>query len=211
MFYILPVLLGLIIYFIYIAVILILKVIKIIKSTLIKATQKNINKLKQKTKNISLKLQLINNKEGLGQLKKLQDRKEKINDILSNRFNSNEVTYIKYMDVLDENYSCFLDNLEKYWLAIKCNNTIDNEFFVKRIQAGKWHSKQEEKTLTQRYELLNNNYIIANKLLFENEKVLLKLDVFLAEIISINSDGANKVKLAKQNLLNISKRINKFA
>lgn len=90
-FYIFPVLLGLIIYFIYIAVLLILKVIKLIKST---PKIININRLKQKTKNISLKLQVINNKEGLGQLKKLQNRKEKINDILNDRFNRNEVTYI---------------------------------------------------------------------------------------------------------------------
>lgn len=207
-FYIFPVLLGLIIYFIYIAVLLILKVIKLIKST---PKIININRLKQKTKNISLKLQVINNKEGLGQLKKLQNRKEKINDILNDRFNRNEVTYIKYTDTLNETYFCFLDNLEKYWLAIKCNNAIDNEFFAKKVPSGKWHSKQEEKTLTQRYEVLNNNHVIANKLLFENEKFLLRLDVFLAEIISINNDGANKVKLAKQNLLNISKRINSCA
>ncbi len=207
MLYISPILLGLVIYIIYMAVVLIGRVIKFIK-----ATPKiiNINQLIKKTKYIYLKLQVINNKEGLEQLKKLQDKKEKINDILSDKFNCNEVTYIKYMDILNETYFCFLDNLEKYWLAIKCINTIDNEFFYKRIHCDKWHSKQEEETLTLRYEVSNDNHIIANKLLFENEKVLLKLDVLVAEIISINNDSANKVKLAKQNLLNISKGINNF-
>jgi hypothetical protein len=205
MLYISPILLGLVIYIFYIAVVLIFRVIKFIKST---PKIININRLKQKIEYISLKLQDINNKEGLGQLKKLQDKKEKINEVLGDRFDSNEVTYIKYTDTLNETYFCFLDNLEKYWLAIKCINTIDNEFFYKRIQDDKWHSKQEEKTLTLRCKVSNNHHSIANKLLFENEKALLNLDVFLAEIISINNDGTNKVKLAKQNLLNISKRIN---
>ncbi len=207
MLYILPILLGLVIYIFYIAVVLIYRIIKLIK---VIPKKLNIKRRIKQTKKIFLKLQAINNKEGLRQLKKLQDKKEKINDILSDRFNCNEVTYIKYTDILNETYFCFLDNLEKYWLTIKCINTIENELLVKRIQCDKWHSKQEEKTLTLRYEVSNNNRIIANKLLFANEKVLLKLDVFIAEIISINNDGANKVKLAKQNLLNISKKINNF-
>lgn len=162
----------------------------------------------KETRTLFLKLQTINNKEGIDQLNRFLKKKEVINLILSNSFNSNEITYIKYTDTLNETYLCFLDNLEKYWLTIKSINTIGNKGAFKSVQGDNWHSEQEKKTLTLRYEVSNNNRIIAKKLLFENEKALLNLGVFLAEIISLNNEGTNKVKLAKKNLLNISKRIN---
>jgi hypothetical protein len=155
--------------------------------------KENNNNLINKARKISLKLQTINNKEGLNQLNIFLKKNEIINDVLSDRFDGNEATYIK----LNETNLCFFDGLEKYWI------------FIKRIQSDKWYSKQEGGILKQRFWLSKNNRVDANKILFKNEKVLLKLGFLAAKIISIHNDGSSNVKQAKENILDISKYFNR--
>ncbi len=148
--------------------------------------------------NLLLELNSIEGRRGFKQLNRLKYKTYKIKDILKTKFNVNEVTYIKYIDSINEVYCIFLRNLEKHYLIKKNIESLDKV---------KWFDGLKNNEEKQRYSLIKNMNVEANNLLFQNEKALFKLDVLEIGISSINDFDYRKVDSSKECLIKLSKKI----
>ncbi len=161
---------------------------------------------KKELKKLSTNLHSLNNKEGAIQLNKLEEKKVNIKNILGDTFNSNEITYIQYMDVVNDVYLGIIDNLKKHCLIIEILESIDSNYLSRKIKKGNWHNKTERNTLQHRFNLSEEYVSDAILLLFNNDKALLELDFLAAEVIA-TTNKFHRVSLAKERLCNLSKKI----
>ena len=161
---------------------------------------------KKELKKLSTNLHSLNNKEGAIQLNKLEEKKVNIKNILGDTFNSNGITYIQYMDVVNDVYLGIIDNLKKHCLIIEILESIDSNYLFRKIKKGNWHNKTERDTLQHRFNLSEEYVSDAIILLFNNDKALLELDFLAAEVIA-TTNKFHRVSLAKERLCNLSKKI----
>jgi hypothetical protein len=159
--------------------------------------EENITKHISYVENLVFELETIEGRVGFKQLNRLKYKTHTLNNVLKTKFKVNEVTYIKYMDSINKVYSVFLKNLEKYHFIIKNIKILDEKTMP-------YSRNNAEK---KRDYLIENMSLEADKLLFQNEKALFKLDVLEAGISSISGFNYRKVNRVREYLIKLSKKI----
>lgn len=119
----------------------------------------------------------------LEQTERFQKKKETIKDILLQKFNSTEMSYLKFDGTISDVEDVFYINIKS---IINKLNAFDEEDYnhIRKDGAQKKFSKEFIQTKMSIY----NEYIsFVNNGIDDNEQIILKLDKILLEISNFNS------------------------
>ena len=127
--------------------------------------------------------------ENIEQIRRLRKKLTTINDILLQKFNSNEITYRRFAGVLREVENAVYLNVRSILNKISAFDEEDYNRITREVReqlpAGQ-ESRASE--LTQEKLQICNEYIsFVNHATGDNEQILLKLDKMLLEISRYNS------------------------
>ncbi len=128
-----------------------------------------------------------NIKKNIDQIKRFTRKKNTINDILLQKFSSDEMTFKKFSDVLNEVEKVIYVNMRSIINKISAFDMEEYENILK--------NKIDRKTIPQEKLEIYDNYIKfvddATKI---NEEILLKLDKMILEISKYNSIDGGDIK-----------------
>ena len=119
----------------------------------------------------------------LEQIERMDKKQEKIDDILSQKFTVNEMSYIKFKKTITEVRDVFYINIKSVINKINIFDEQEYEKIKKDIKNGKLNGKIEE----QKKDMFDEYIFFVKDSIEDNEEILLKLDKFLFELSKFNS------------------------
>lgn len=148
-------------------------------------------------KRLGHELKKVNELHGLKQLDLLNKKYEAFKRILGNKFNVSEISYSRYMGMVEQVFLAALDNLKQAADITQGINVIDENHIRRRIQqlqaANQGHQSsnqsntQELDALVTRFELLQKQRGKVKSVLSQNEAAMTKMDEVMAAISIIDT------------------------
>ncbi len=143
-------------------------------------------------KRIGYELNKVNEPHGLKQLDLIQKKYEAFKRILGNKFNVSEISYSRYMGMVEQVFLAALDNLKQIADITQGINVIDENHIVNRIQQLRLLNEstagnQELDALVTRFELLQKQRDKVKAILSQNETAMTKMDEVMAAISIIDT------------------------
>jgi hypothetical protein len=153
---------------------------KIIETSKIKTTEDFVYALEQNfsKKTFGEDINII-----LTQIKRLQKKKETINDILLQRFGATEMSYSKFNNVILDAENVFYINIRS--IINKLNAFDEDEY--KSIKNDAIQKNFSEGFLKEKIDIYNEYISFVKNSIEDNEQIILKLDKLLLEISKLNS------------------------
>ncbi len=151
-------------------------------------------------KQLGRELSKVNESHGLKQLDLLQKKYEAFKSILGNKFNVNEISYSRYMGMVEQVFLAALDNLKQVADITQGINVIDEDHIIRRIKqlrgatSAAASNNQELDALVTRFELLQKQRDKVKAVLSQNEAAMTKMDEVMAAI-SIIDTSKNKATM----------------
>ena len=118
-------------------------------------------------------------RENINQIRRFQKKRDTINDVLLQKFSSDEMTYHKFDGVLTSVEDSVLINMRSILNKI---SAFDHEEY-KRLQRGGIQNKLAE----EKWKIYNEYITFVEQSTHDNEVILLKMDQMLLEISDYNS------------------------
>ncbi|MFS0724585.1 hypothetical protein [Paenibacillus sp. 1P07SE] len=127
---------------------------------------------------------------GRDQLRRMSVRRRSLNALLAERFEPGELSYTKFMRVIQEVEQLFYRNIRGMLNKLDVFDAADFRNFAKRHQTSSFSSRlvQEKTGLYREYMAAMSGYLEAN------EEILLKLDKLLLEISRLSSSDYRNVE-----------------
>lgn len=126
----------------------------------------------------------------LEQIKRLQKKKETIDDILLQKFSSSEMSYSKFRGTILDVEKVFFLNTRS---IINKLNAFDDEDY-NHVKNNSMRTKYSEEILQMKMSIFNEYISFVREAKEDNEEVLLKLDKVLLEISRFNSLEAGELE-----------------
>ncbi|NVJ58991.1 MAG: hypothetical protein HWE27_01310 [Gammaproteobacteria bacterium] len=148
------------------------------------------------------------------QLNLLQSKFDSFSDILKQRFQEGEMTYLRYRGIAEQVYLSALDNIEDIYIALKSISTIDEARIKASIEQNRTEGNLEKiEALTRRLELLEEQKQRISRLSTDNEKALTEIDkvsVKLAMTRTQKGQAETDLDYAMDELARIADKVNLY-
>lgn len=153
------------------------------------------------------------------QFDKIKDKFDRFKDMLSEKFNSSELTFGRFLGTSEQVYLAVLDNLEKIVHSLESMNSIDLAYVEERLTHLNSLSNPEEadkaeiETMNKRKTLHEKQRESVNKLLTYNEEAMTEIDLSMSSIASAetNPDRASvDIEFARSELVRLAERTKNF-
>ena len=123
--------------------------------------------------------------EGIKQFNLLERKIQSFKMVISAQLDANELTFIRYIDAIEQVYFEVLKNLQHFYLVMTSIETINERQLAARPRTKYVNNESEKEALQQRLDLWRSQRKIAEELLVQNEQMLTKLDLITSEIANI--------------------------
>ena len=151
-----------------------------IRATSIETEVDCISALKQ---NISSKIFSKDVKILLEQIQRMNKKKEMINELLLQKFNSSEMSYSKFKSVISEIEKLFYINIRSVINKLNVFDEEDYEYVCKDYDGP----TLSEDIIIEKMKIYNEYISFIKDSVEDNEQILLKLDKLLLELLKFNS------------------------
>ncbi|WP_144391766.1 hypothetical protein [Pleionea sediminis] len=132
---------------------------------------------REKLNQLKVGLKDLNGDRISEQLNLLQTKFSSFNDVLKQRFDKGEMTYLRYQGIAEQVYLSALDNIEDIYIALKAVSTIDEARIRKDIELNQSEGNMGKvEALKARLDLLEEQKARIEKLSTDNEKALTEID-----------------------------------
>ncbi|MHC1725224.1 MAG: hypothetical protein AB9866_04300 [Syntrophobacteraceae bacterium] len=134
--------------------------------------------------------------QGLEQLEQIQKRIVNLREILSDKLDSSELIYSRYIGVSEQVYLSVLDNLRDLIPILKSVSSINCEHIANRLKelhqldSPADSDREEIETLTKRKALCSQQLQKAKVLLTRNEAAMTQMDDTTAAVANMDTDQA---------------------
>jgi hypothetical protein len=134
----------------------------------------------------------------LNQIKRLQKKKETINDMLLQKFSSTEMTYAKFQTAIADGEELFFLNVRSILNKL---NAFDEEDYI-NLKKGNISVKFSSEFIDAKMSIYNDYISFIKNAVEDNEQIILKLDKILLEISELGSlkDGDVENALAMKEI-----------
>jgi len=158
--------------------------------------------------------------QGAEQFKMVKERFDNLQDILSEKLNQGELTFIRYAGTAEQVYLSVLDNLRTVVSLFKSISTIDENYIQMRLrELGKMKKltkadEQEIATLNERKQLRDTQLEKINVFLTQNEEAMTEMNkaaVAIAEMKTDKSTVSVDIETARKELEELAKRANLYS
>ncbi len=173
------------------------------------------------------KLEIFKGKEELSiyanqaqiQFDKVEEKFDSFKAMLSEKFNSNEITFGRFLGTSEQVYLAVLDNLEKTVHSLETMNSIDIGYIESRLDHLNGLSNPEAadvaeiKTMDKRKELHEKQRESVNILLTHNEEAMTEIDLSMSSIASadtIQERASVDLEFARNELVRLADRTKNF-
>ena len=132
---------------------------------------------------------------GLEQFDRCRKKYQNVEDLLTGKLSSAEITYGRFQSAAKQVYLSALDNLKTVAAVMQSAGTIDHRYIKDRLKAlarlskPSESDKREKDTLQERLELLKNQLALVGELLAGNEEAMTRLEETTSRIAMLNTDG----------------------
>ena len=158
--------------------------------------------------------------QGAEQFKMVKERFDNLQDILSEKLNQGELTFIRYAGTAEQVYLSVLDTLRTVVSLFKSISTIDENYIQMRLrELGKMKKltkadEQEIATLNERKQLRDTQLEKINVFLTQNEEAMTEMNkaaVAIAEMKTDKSTVSVDIETARKELEELAKRANLYS
>lgn len=162
----------------------------------------------------------VGSKQGLEQLRVLEQKMKSLNDVLKRRLNAGEVTYGRYLGTAEQVYLAALDNLHDVAIALTSIGGIDRDYVESRLRELARNStlgdeqRRETSSLEERRVLLERQERQVSDLLARNEAAMTALDntaAALAETRTAKGRASMDADVAMRELEQLAERARKYS
>lgn len=158
-------------------------------------------------------------RQGVMQLEIAQERFGVFKEIISEKLDTTELTYVRFTATAEQVYLSILDNLRQVANLLRSVSSIDSQYISSRLAALNKLKKKEKadedeiKTLIERQNLRDSQLNEINNLLARNEEALTLIDKTTAAAATMKiEDGATiDWEVARQELEAMVRRVSKTA
>ncbi len=126
----------------------------------------------------------------LEQIKRYQNKKETIRDILLQKFDSSEMSYSKFEGTISDVEKVFYLNIKS---IVNKLNAFDEDDY-NRIRKGDLQKKLSKEVVQSKLSIYNEYISFVSDAVEDNEEILLKLDKLLLEISKLNSLAEGEIE-----------------
>jgi hypothetical protein len=132
-------------------------------------------------------------KQGLQQLRLVQDRYKALSKLLEKRLDPGELSYSRFQGTAQQVYFSVLDNLQQVSEILEAACGIDTQYIAEREavlkkqkQAAK-ADRDEKASLERRRQLQSSQYAAADELLAKNEEALTQLEATNTRLAAVRT------------------------
>jgi len=162
----------------------------------------------------------VYSKQAFQQFDKIQTKFDNFKRILSEKFDTTEITYGRFFGTTEQLYLSVLDNLEDIMNSLGTISNIDDSYIEERIKylngltSPEDADRREIKTLTTRKELKQNSLERINELLTINEEAMTQIDLSMSTISRMKTKmgrASIDMEVARQDLEELINRTKKYS
>lgn len=144
--------------------------------------------LDQKLVQIQQELNSINATDAKHQLQLFNNKFENFKGILLKKFDENELTYGRYLGIAEQVFLAGLDNLERYYLALKSISAVNVEQLKSRLTSLNPEIDQIEiEALQKRLAIYKQQTDMVNQIKQQNEIALTELDHVTSKLANVQT------------------------
>jgi hypothetical protein len=145
-----------------------------------------------KLERIEASLLELNCREGHQQLEKQKRNYTMFLGVLNEKLNPMEISYGRYLGIVEQVYLATLDNLEKITLTLRSIASIDRAYIERQLRAldenGIENDQADYAALTDRLALLDQSGLRIDELLNANEKAITQLVTTASKLAEIETE-----------------------
>ena len=154
------------------------------------------------------------------QFSKVREKFERFQDILSEKLDSREVTYGRFLGTVEQLYLSVLDNLEDATLALETMHSIDMKYIeyrlreLNQLETLEQADKDEVATLEERLRLRETQREKVNKLLTVNEQAMTQIDSSMSGIANTKTRAGRAsmdAEFAREELVKLIERTKRYS
>ena len=154
------------------------------------------------------------------QFSKVREKFERFQDILSEKLDSREVTYGRFLGTVEQLYLSVLDNLEDATLALETMHSIDMKYIeyrlreLNQLETLEQADKDEVATLEERLRLRETQREKVNKLLTVNEQAMTQIDSSMSGIANTKTRAGRAsmdAEFAREELVKLVERTKRYS
>jgi hypothetical protein len=145
------------------------------------------------------------------QFVKIEEKFNRLKEILDEKFNVSEITYGRYLGAAEQVYLSALDNLTNILPVLKSLEGIDVDCVSKQLKKA---DSEESKTLTERINLYQKQLDNVESLITNNEELITALDEVTVAIATVQThQGVADVGMeeAKNQLKELARRAKNYS
>jgi hypothetical protein len=186
-----------------------------------KQKQQVLSRLKRELKKLSSDKGLkVYSDQAVQQFEKIRTKFDNFKRILSEKFDSTEITYGRFFGTTEQLYLSVLDNLEDIMNSLGTISNIDDGYIKERMNylsgltSPEDADKREMDTLTTRKELKRKSLERVNELLTLNEEAMTQIDLSMSTISQTKTKmgrASIDMEVARQDLEELINRTKKYS
>jgi hypothetical protein len=180
-----------------------------------------VEQTERKRKRLKQELMDFGCPEGAMQLDKFQAKFERLDELLADKLDPNELTFKRYQGVALEVFLSGIDNLSAIASALKSISEIDADYINQRLKRLRASADSGDKDIQNEIEALEARLSVRQKqlskvrrLLLENEQAMTQLDETTVAIADMDT-GQDEAEIDMENsmemLAEITKRAKRFS
>jgi hypothetical protein len=140
--------------------------------------------------NLTKKLNKVHCKSGVKQVNNLKSKYLNFKEILTETHEKDELSYICYNDKINKLSLSIVNDLKQSYLLLRSIETIDHEYDLHQLnRLMKTDIPNKKSVYEMRVNLWNSQNFKVNKLIFDNELMLTKVDFLISNISIINMEN----------------------
>lgn len=134
--------------------------------------------------------------QGVQQFSKIKVKYQNVRDLLEEKFNTNEMTFARFMGSAEQVYLGTLDNLRQVAATLKSMSSIDLSYIRQKLDDLSEKPEKNEADLTEidalqkRLSLWEKQIGLADDLLAKNEEAMTKMEETTFAISSLNTGSS---------------------
>ena len=158
--------------------------------------------------------------QAVQQFEKIRTKFENFKRILSEKFDTTEITYGRFFGTTEQLYLSVLDNLEDIMNSLGTISNIDDAYIKERLQylegleSPEDADKREIATLMTRKQLKEKSLLQINELLTINEEAMTQIDLTMATISQTKTKmgrASIDMEIARKDLEELITRTKKYS
>jgi hypothetical protein len=158
--------------------------------------------------------------QAVQQFEKIQKKFDNFKRILSEKFDTSEITYGRFFGTTEQLYLSVLDNLEDIVNSLATITNIDDSYIKERVthlkslESPEDADKRELETLKTRQDLKKNSLEQINELLTINEEAMTQIDLSMSTISQTKTKmgrASIDMEVARKDLEELINRTKKYS